>query len=121
MKKKFDAAAIVLIILVIIRALDQFVIAATNIGTAYGYAYSFTGIIYIVSLVGLLMRKKWGAILILIFAIFDILAAVIFGGVAALGAAVVDLVIIWLAYKTYKADAITTDVVTAPPIIEEPK
>ena len=110
MKKGFGVATVVLIILVIIRTISQFVIAISSMGTVYEYTYFVTGIVYIIGLVGLFMRKKWGAILILIFAILDILASVSAGGASAFGAAIVDLVIMWLAYLAYKADIPVTSI-----------
>jgi uncharacterized membrane protein YjdF len=66
------------------------------------WLYGITAIVYIVSLLGVVLKKKWGSILIMIFAIIDVFFAFIVGGTFGLGAGVVDLILIFLGYSEYK-------------------
>jgi hypothetical protein len=101
MPKKFSASAILLIFLLAIRTLGQFIIFAipgfseiARVG--FYFALSTTiGLIYFLALLGVLFKTRWGAILVLILAIIDIIAVLfstlgLFGNIIAI---IVDLFI----------------------------
>ena len=58
---------------------------------------------YLIALVGILLKRKWGVITCGILAILDIpIVLFMVGGAGRIGALVVDLIIIYLAYENYK-------------------
>jgi hypothetical protein len=60
-------------------------------------------IAYLVALIGILLRRKWGVITSGLLAIMDIpIVLFVVGGAGRIGAFVVDLIIIYLAYENYK-------------------
>lgn len=103
MKKKFGAITIILIILLIIRLIVQVVGAiVTRANIVYLSLFSVIAVLYLLILVGVSMKQKWGSILVMIIAIIDILFALALGGATGLGAGVMDLILIVLGYKEYK-------------------
>ncbi len=102
MKKKFKAITIILIILLVIRIFSQFFIGFSSANINYLIIYSIVGAIYLIALIGIFMKQKWGAISIMVIAIIDILFVFITGGAAGLGAGVIDLILLFLGYKNYK-------------------
>ncbi|MBI2047337.1 hypothetical protein HYT26_04225 [Candidatus Pacearchaeota archaeon] len=101
-QEKFGAITIILIILLIIRVIFQFVKGFLSADTISLAISSIFGIIYLVALVGVIIKQKWGSILVMVIAVIDSLAAFMTGGVEGLGAGVVDLILIFLGYKEYK-------------------
>jgi hypothetical protein len=102
--KKYGIATLLLMLLVGVRALAQFIIATTSQVQTYRYVYAIIGILYVAIFIGLIIKKKWAAIAMVAFALIDLVAALWIGGVSAIGAGVLDLLIGWLAYLTFKKD-----------------
>jgi hypothetical protein len=100
--KKFNAITIILIVLLSIRLLGQILSSIrplTTISLIISIAFF---IFYLLALVGVILKQKWGSILALIVGIIDALAAFFMGGAMGVGAGVADLILIFLAYKEYK-------------------
>ena len=58
---------------------------------------------YISALIGILLRRKWGAVTIGLLAILNIpITLFLVSGAGRIGALVIDLLIIYLAYENYK-------------------
>ncbi|MBD3253303.1 hypothetical protein GF386_06220 [Candidatus Pacearchaeota archaeon] len=103
MKKKLGVTTIILIILLSIRIIGQLVIAALNWNMpVLLISYLIFSIAYIVSLIGIILNKKWGPIIAIVIAIIDILASLLVGGLTALGAGIYDLIILFLAFIEFK-------------------
>jgi ABC-type multidrug transport system permease subunit len=103
MEKKFGAATIILIILLIIRFIGQFANAfLLSADMVYLVISSILGVVYLAALIGVLIKQKWGSILVMIIAVIDILFALPIGGAKGFGAGVMDLILIFLGYKEYK-------------------
>jgi len=91
---------IILIILISVRTIGQLVVAALNwnIPTLL-ISYVAFSIAYIISLIGIVLNKKWGSIIIIVIAIVDLLASLLAGGYTALGAGIYDLILLFLAFR----------------------
>jgi hypothetical protein len=95
--KKYHPATIVLLVLVGWRLWGQFEYIMASMGALIMF------IAYLVALIGILLRRKWGVITSGLLAIMDIpIVLFVVGGAGRIGAFVVDLIIIYLAYENYK-------------------
>lgn len=103
MKQKLTLTVIFLIILLLIRALFQFLtlFQLKEIGLVF-LVVSLFAILYVISVVGIYYKQKWAAILVIIIAIVDLMVALTMGGASSVGAGLVDLAILFLAYKEYQ-------------------
>ena len=100
---KFGILAIILLTLLIIRIISQ------GVPSSLGDAVILS--LYVISVVGVFMRKKWGALFTTVIALVDIFYALVsiptantaynFGVLS--GAFIYDLVLLFLAYKDYRA------------------
>jgi len=100
--KKFNAITIILIVLLSIRLLGQ-ILNFTGSLTTISLIINITFFIfYLLALIGVILKQRWGSILALIVGIIDALAAFFLGGARGVGAGVADLILIFLAYKEYK-------------------
>lgn len=99
---KFTAITIILLILLTVRVLGQFsnVILGDLVLTVFSLIFAS---IYVIALIGIFLRKKWGVIVVVIISVLDIISVAItgIGGAYAFGAIGVDLVLLFLAYKEY--------------------
>ncbi|MDP3026860.1 MAG: hypothetical protein Q8N63_04070 [Nanoarchaeota archaeon] len=101
-KNKFSAASIILIILIIIRIIAQAVGAIYSSDNTSLISYLFFGILYAIALIGIYQKRKYGVIISIIVAAIDLLGALMVGGVAGVGAGIVDAIILFLSLKEYK-------------------
>src|SRR3989344_7467972 len=100
-KPGFGAVGIILIILLLIRLLFQIISIFLTPGAAL--ILIFISIIYLIAVIGIGTKKKWGSIMTGIIALIDILFAVLLvGGAIGFGAVVYDIAILVLAYLEYK-------------------
>jgi len=96
-EKKYPPATIILLVLIGWRLWGQLEVIMTSPGALIMF------IAYLVALIGIFLRRKWGVIMCSILAILDIpIVLLIVGGSSRIGALVVDLIIIYLAYENYK-------------------
>ena len=101
--KKYNGFTIALIILLVIRLIGQGANAFWMLNDPVFFAaYSFFGLIYLICLIGVIAKKKWGSVLTVVIAVVDILFSLTMGGAAALGAGIMDLLLMSLGYKEYK-------------------
>jgi hypothetical protein len=97
MGKRYYPGTIVLLILIGWRLWGQF----EYITASAGALIMFTA--YLVALIGILLKKKWGAVISGLLAILDLpLALFLISGPGRIGALVLDAIIIYLAYENYK-------------------
>lgn len=95
--KKYHPATIVLLVLIGWRLWGQFEYVMTSMGALIMF------VAYLAALIGILLKRKWGFITCGLLAILDIpVVLFVVGGVGRIGALVVDLIIIFLAYENYK-------------------
>lgn len=103
MKKKFAVGAIILIVLLIFRAITQFIIVLSS--GAGGYAdliLIILGILYSIAVLGVLSKKKWGAILVIVIALIDIMFALLtYSGSSSVGSTLFDLILLLLGSQEY--------------------
>ena len=100
-KMKYSSSAIFLIALLIMRTIGQFfsifwLLPKYNNPIAISILIGFTcAIVYLIALAGIAMRTKWGLVMTIFIAVFDIICLSIVG--FNLGAVAVDLILIILA------------------------
>lgn len=110
MGKKFEATTIALIVILSVRFLGQilwiisgFMSEMENIDLVSTIiAGSLIATAYLISLLGVSLKRKWGSISAMVIAGIDLIFALLVGGFSGLGAGVVDIVLIFLAYREYK-------------------
>jgi hypothetical protein len=101
MKKRFNTITIILIVFLAIRAFMQIVLMFIQKDILLGVIFIFFATLYLVALLGVSLKRKFGSILTIIIAIIDLLFALVTGGGFGLGAGVIDLILIFLGYKEY--------------------
>lgn len=62
-------------------------------------SYLIVAIVYLFSLIGVLMKRKWGLIATSIIAAIDVISAFYLGGSFGLVAGIIDLALLFLVYK----------------------
>lgn len=97
--RRFSAAAIVLMILLIIRLVSQIAVLFISPFVSFNYIIIAMAVLYLLALVGVILKSKWALILVIIIAVIDIILSVAFMEMtpAFVGAVVVDLVLLFLA------------------------
>lgn len=100
--KKKNIILIILIALLAIRVIGNFIGAVISPDTFFLAVQAIFAVIYLLALIGTIKRKKWGLILIFIAAGIDLISALFIGGFSGLGAGIVDVVLIVLAYLEYR-------------------
>ena len=100
--KKFNAITIILIVLLSIRLLGQILNSTRSLTTISLIINIAFFNFYLLALIGVILKQRWGSILALIVGVIDALAAFFMGGTVGVGAGVADLILIFLAYKEYK-------------------
>ena len=102
-KQKMSAVAIVLIVLLGIRAVGQLLIGLGSEGAGL-IIYLALAAIYIAAIVGIVKRKKWAPILVIIVGVLDAISAIIaLDGATAFGAIIMDAALVVLAVLQKKA------------------
>ncbi len=97
MGKKYHPGTIALLVLITWRMLGQ----VENVMASAGALIMFAS--YLVALVGILLKRKWGAGISGFLAIMDLpLTLFLISGPARIAALVVDAGIVYLAYTNYK-------------------
>jgi hypothetical protein len=100
--KKFKVINLILIILLIIRSIAQIINAFASQTSIELSMFLIIAVLYLMAFIGILIKQKWGSILVIVLAIIDILFAFMVGGFFGLGAGITDLILIFLGYKKYK-------------------
>ena len=103
MKQKLRSTSMLLMVILLIRAIFQFItlFRLKAIGLGFILVLIFA-ILYSVSLVGIYKKQKWAIFLAIFIGIVDLIIALINGGAASVGAGVIDVSILFLAYKEYQ-------------------
>ena len=103
-QKKLSTISMILIVLVAIRIIGQIAgIFVSLEDIILASSYTFFTLYYIISLLGVISRKKWGPIMIIIISILDMVSVPFVAEVAAMiGALVFDIVLLVVAIKQYK-------------------
>jgi hypothetical protein len=97
MGKRYHPATIVLLVLTGWRLWGQFEYIMASMGALIMF------VAYLIALIGILLRSRWGAVIIGLLAILDVpLTLYLVSGANRIGALVIDLLIICLAYENYK-------------------
>ena len=102
--KKFSISAIILIILLAIRAVSQFLIfilPETFFDIAIILVVLIFSLVYLMALLGVILKTKWGLIITIIIAIIDILITPFseFNTWSILGTLIFDVVLLVLSGK----------------------
>jgi hypothetical protein len=100
-KKKLDIKSKILIVLLSIRAIGQILNAITLMTEPIFFSfYCIMAFVYLIALLGVLIKKIWGSILTMIIALLDLSLVTIFmTGPSAFGALIMDLTLLFLGYK----------------------
>lgn len=104
MNKKFTIGTIILLAILIIRMFVQLlVLVMQNFTEGLSMTVSLLlALLYLISSIGIVRKKQWGAIIAMVIGVIDLLSALALGGQFAIGAGVVDVVILLLAYRQFK-------------------
>ncbi|MCX6741986.1 MAG: hypothetical protein NTX24_02305 [Candidatus Pacearchaeota archaeon] len=100
--KEYGAITIILIAILLLRIAMNLFFTVTLQTDLERWLYGATAIIYAISFFGVFLKQKWASILVIVFAIIDLILALISGGWSGLGAGVADLTLILLGYLEYK-------------------
>jgi hypothetical protein len=103
-KKQFNVISVILIALLSIRFISQVVIGVLSIeNLLFLSVVAVFAIAYLLALIGVILKQKWGSILAIIIAIIDLISAfTIIGESLVFWAAIMDVILLFLAYKEYK-------------------
>ena len=107
--KKGDWMFVVLLVLLGIRTLFGLLASASLIFIASPFSvtalFLLVFLVYLTSFVAVLNKKKWGAALAGVVVLFDLVSAFFAGSydAVAVGGMIVDLLVLFLAYKCYKS------------------
>ncbi len=93
--------------MIIIRFLAQVVISFGHIINEKNISLATIiiaiGGLYLAALIGLILRQKWGAVLVAIIALIDISSSFFFlRGASLVGVLIYDFILLALSYKEYK-------------------
>ncbi|HUH67252.1 MAG TPA: hypothetical protein VLZ07_12550 [Syntrophales bacterium] len=100
MKKKFSTTAIVILMLLGLRIFGQVeaIMTSLNIGAVVMFC------VYLAAIIGVFGRKPWGDILSGVTGIMDIATTLMYTeGASRVGAVVVDLLLVYLAFDDYRS------------------
>ena len=100
MKKKFSTTAIVILMLLGLRIFGQIeaIMTSLNIGAIIMFS------VYLAAIIGIFGRKPWGDILCAVVGIMDIATTLMYTeGASRVGAVVVDLLLVYLAFEDYRS------------------
>ncbi|MEK6918868.1 MAG: hypothetical protein AABW73_02405 [Nanoarchaeota archaeon] len=100
--REFSISTIILLVILSIRAIIQLFGAVTLYSPLFTPIFFLLAALYIVAIIGIIKKHKWGLISSFIVAVIDVMIALSIGGAASLGAGIIDLTIIFLTYKEYK-------------------
>jgi len=99
MKGKYSLISICLLCLLGLRLLSHLQPALAS--QSFGSIVAF--VIYLITLIGVIKRRRWGAMTSGIMGIMDLLMTLVYiGGVNMIGAVVFDGLIVFLSYHDYR-------------------
>lgn len=97
-----NSITIIVLVLLFIRFFGQIIGLFFSQDIYYLISFSFFALLYLVSIIGIFLKKKWSIVLTISLAIIDALVAFYDGGSVGLGAGIFDLILLILAYDMYK-------------------
>ena len=100
---KFSLFNIILLVLLVIRLATQIIFLVNSYGVSLwtNSIYIIFSIAYLFAIIGIVLTKKWGSILVILIALIDLAFALGVGGVIGIGAGIVDVALIFLVFMTY--------------------
>jgi hypothetical protein len=101
MKNRFGAVTITLIVLLTIRAIIQIAMIFIEKEAISKFIFIILALAYLIAILGVSLKRKFGAVMTMIIATFDLLSALLVGGTFGLGAGIMDLALVFLGYKEY--------------------
>jgi hypothetical protein len=101
--KRFSVVAVILLIFLLIRFIAHVAGVFITLEDVFTTViYSVFSIAYLAGFIGVLLKKKYGSVIVIVIAIIDLISALFVGGAAGIGAGIYDLILLFLACREYK-------------------